>query len=86
MVVDKHGTIYETGSYIVEEIFCNSELMRRAYFFSKIPNYIKDISSGKRMLESWANIKDIAERKFNNLKTKYCSKPYSDYEVIMFEI
>lgn len=59
VVIDKHGTIYETGSYIVEEIFCNSELMQRAYFFNKIPSYIKDISSGKRMLESWTNIKDI---------------------------
>ena len=42
---------------------------------------------GKILLDSMTcPTKEIAERKFSNLKTKYCSKPYSDYEVIMFEI
>ena len=42
---------------------------------------------GKVLLDSMTcPTKEIAERKLNNLKTKYCSKPYSDYEVIMFEI
>lgn len=42
---------------------------------------------GKVLLDSWTcPTKEVAERKFSSLKTKYCSKPYSDYEVIMFEI
>ena len=42
---------------------------------------------GKVLLDSWTcPTKEIAERKFSNLKSKYCRHQYSDYEVIMFEI
>lgn len=59
VITDKYGNIYEKGSYVIEEIFCNTEIMQRAYFFNKMPNYIKDIAKGKRVLEKWDNVRNI---------------------------
>lgn len=48
-VVDKHGNVYRTRSYIAREIFfgCGA-LMSSAYYASKIPMYWEDIKAGRR--------------------------------------
>lgn len=50
-IADKKGNIYEKHSYVIREIFeGQKELMKSAYYANKIPNYIQDISAGKRQV------------------------------------
>ena len=50
-ITDKKGNIYEKHSYVIREIFEEQkELMKSAYYANKIPNYIQDISTGKRQV------------------------------------
>lgn len=73
-VVDTHGTVYETASYVNRDIFCyERDLMRSAYYAWKIPHYLEELEAGTRkmadlyeirkaMLETldrW-NIKEVA--------------------------
>ena len=66
-VTDKRGKIYRKRSFVNADIFLNEkELMNSAYYANKIPQYWKDIKSGKRVLTSFYNIRktlleDIAE-------------------------
>lgn len=57
-VVDKHGKIYCTRSFINADIFLDEkEAMTSAYYAKKIPAYWDDIKAGRRILTSWANIR-----------------------------
>lgn len=57
-VTDKRGIVYEEKSYIVREIFFGEkELMKSAYYANKIPQYLEDIANGKRIVESFYNIR-----------------------------
>lgn len=48
-VVDKKGNIYETYSFVVNEVFFGmAEIMSSAYYANKIPLYFEDIATGKR--------------------------------------
>ena len=52
-VVDKKGQVYETHSYIIREVFYGmSDVMKSAYYASKIPQYKEDIANGKRQVVS----------------------------------
>lgn len=55
-VIDETGRPYLKRSYVVAEIFLDKELMDTAYFKEKIPQYWKDIKSGKRELKTFKNI------------------------------
>ena len=56
-VVDKRGNVYKTRSYIVADIFFHEdELMDSAYYANKIPQYMADIQSGKRIVAKWRTI------------------------------
>jgi hypothetical protein len=71
-VVDKHGNVYETKSYINRDIFMEEkDLMNSAYYSDKIPKYWEDIKSGKRKVATWYTIrKDLADTmKRYNTKT-----------------
>lgn len=49
VLMDIYGNIYEQGSFVIRDIFCNErELMETAYYSDKIPEYVQDIRSGKR--------------------------------------
>ncbi len=53
-VVDKKGQVYETSSFVIKEIFEGmSDVMASAYYASKIPQYKKEIESGKRKMVSF---------------------------------
>lgn len=56
-VVDEHGDIYETYSFVVADIFLEKDLMKSAYFSEKIPQYWEDIKNGTRILKGFFNIK-----------------------------
>ena len=48
-VVDKHGNVYETKSYMVKDIFeGEKQLMLSAYYANKIPKYVEDLANGNR--------------------------------------
>ena len=58
-VVDILGNVYEKHSYVVADIFLDKELMSSAYFADKIPQYWKDIKSGKRIMRRFSTIRSI---------------------------
>ena len=59
-VIDSKGEIYETHSYVVDDIFFGmADIMKSAYYADKIPNYLMDISCGKRIVKSAYGIRKI---------------------------
>ena len=58
-VVDKKGSIYETHSFVVAEVFLNEELMASAYFIEKVPQYWEDIKKGTRKLAKFNTIRKV---------------------------
>lgn len=55
-VVDKKGTVYETRSFVISEIFNGmTDVMASAYYASKIPQYREEIANGTRVLTSFYN-------------------------------
>lgn len=59
-VVDRHGNIYETHSYIVYEIYCKErDLMATSYYHEKLPQYEKEIKAGQRIIKSFWDIRKI---------------------------
>ena len=48
-VIDSHGNVYETFSFIVSDIFDHeTDLMQSAYYAKKIPQYVADLEDGTR--------------------------------------
>lgn len=69
-IVDKHGNIYETRSYVVYEIYCKEkEKMQSAYYAEKLPQYEKDIKAGKRKIASIWTIKKQFEQDMRDYNT-----------------
>ena len=58
-VVDREGTVYETHSFVVAEVFLNEELMESAYFIEKVPQYWEDIKNGTRKLAKFNTIRKV---------------------------
>lgn len=56
IVTDRNGTIYESHSYVVAEIFLDKELMTSAYFANKVPMYWEQIKNGERKLAKFNTI------------------------------
>ena len=49
-------------SYIVEEVFLNMDLMARAYYFKKYPQYVKALAEGRTILKPFNEIIAILEQ------------------------
>ena len=58
-VVDRNGSVYETHSFVIAEVFLNEELMESAYFIDKIPQYWEDIKNGTRKLAKFNTIRKV---------------------------
>ena len=58
-VVKATGEVLESHSYVVADIFLDSEMMASAYFADKIPQYWEEIKSGKRLLRRYNTIRSI---------------------------
>lgn len=69
-IIDKKGNIYESGSYIVDEIFNNNRLMKSAYYGFKKPLYINELALGEHIMLPWTEVIDI----LNVVAEKYCIK------------
>lgn len=56
-IIDRSGTIYETYSFVVRDIFYDmSDVMQSAYYNKKIPRYIIDIENGSRTVLDFMQI------------------------------
>lgn len=66
-VIDSHGRKYRERSFVNRDIFnYERDMMRSAYYAEKIPQYIKELRAGQRIMASTYEIKkalaeDIAE-------------------------
>ena len=74
-VIDKHGNVYETFSFVNADIFIDEkDLMKSAYYADKIPSYWEDIKKGKRKLATFSAIR----REFlNDLKEYGVNEVYA---------
>ena len=56
-VCDKHGKVYLTRSFVVEDIFFGEyNLMKSAYYANKLPLYYRDIANGTRKVATFSEI------------------------------
>lgn len=59
-VTDKRGRIYETGSFMVSEMFFDyKDMMKTAYYAEKLPKYWEDYKEGTRKIASIYTIRKI---------------------------
>ena len=59
-VIDSKGNGYENHSYINSDIFCDEpKLMESSYYADKIPDYMEDLTNGKRQLKNTFEIRKI---------------------------
>lgn len=57
-VIDSHGETYARGNYINSDIFYDMpELMKTAYYASKIPEYEAQIAAGEVTVANWYEIR-----------------------------
>lgn len=69
-VTDKYGNSYLKRSYIISEIYEDcADLVKEAYFKEKLPQYNKDIVSGKRQLASIWTIRNQLFEDMQRYKT-----------------
>ncbi len=66
-VVDKRGKVFETFSFIIDEVFNGmKDLMQSAYYAEKIPMYEEQIAKGERkvvsLYEAKKYIKELCEK------------------------
>jgi hypothetical protein len=60
-VIDNTGKLYAKYSFVVHDTFIGmAEQAATAYYANKFPQYHEDIRTGKRILASFATIKDVA--------------------------
>lgn len=65
LIADKYGNVLAERSFVIEDIFKNEKLMKDAYYYSKHPQYIRDILDGKRALMNW---NDVMKTMYQDLK------------------
>ena len=71
-VVDRKGNVYEKHSFVIADIFeAEPELMRSAYYTSKLPQYYEDLQNGSREMVSFytarATLLDAMKRYGTNI-------------------
>lgn len=84
-VIDKQGNVYAERSYIIDDIFNGErELMKSAYYAKKIPQYLADIASGKRIVVSLyeARRQFIADMEMFGTKTVSAHNARFDYNAL----
>ena len=59
-VIDKTGKIYEAYSFVIYDVYVGcKEQMKTAYYRDKLPQYEKDLKSGKRKMVSLFTAKKV---------------------------
>lgn len=70
-VCDKKGNIYEEYSFVNRDIFFGEKsLMKSAYYADKLPQYYRDIKSGKRKIASLYEIRNTLSEVMKKYNTK----------------
>lgn len=73
-IIDKKGNIYIERSFVVDEIFLGEiKKMKSSYYCNKIPQYIKDISTGTRILKPFKDIISIFKKDLETYNCKIVS-------------
>ncbi len=65
-IVDKRGNVYKTCAYLVEEVICDKELMKTAYYYDKMPHYRMMYKQGLRIMKP---LEEIRQELISDLKT-----------------
>lgn len=55
-LTDKKGNVFLQRSYVIEEIFDNQDFMQKAYYWSKYPQYLEGLQSGKYTKIKWKDM------------------------------
>lgn len=76
-IADKQGNIYEEHSFVIEEIFTQTELMQSAYYAEKLPMYFEGLETGKFTMVKF----EEARRIFLDLLEEYNVKTISAYNL-----
>lgn len=70
-VIDSHGRVYETFSFVNSDIFVHErELMQSAYYANKIPLYLDDLQTGQRKM---ANTYEIRKAMMDKIQEYGCT-------------
>lgn len=71
-IIDSHGSVYETFSFIVEDIFDHeTDLMQSAYYAKKIPMYIEQLEQGKRVKATAYAVRQVLLSKIAEYDCKF---------------
>ena len=71
-IIDSKGNIYEKYSFVIDDIFCQEwKLMQSAYYAEKIPQYIRELASGKRQLITAYELKKFFKQKVEIYDCKF---------------
>jgi len=70
-VCDRKGTIYEADSFIVSDIFFDeAEMMKTAYYATKIPQYLKGIDDKAFKVRSFYQVRDTLKKAIDKYKVE----------------
>lgn len=71
-IIDSHGRLYETHSFVNSDIFIQErELMQSAYYAKKIPQYAEEIRAGKRTMANTFQIREFIKHKITEYDVKF---------------
>lgn len=76
-ISDKKGRIYEEGSFIIDEIWSQKNLMQSSYYAKKIPEYEKEIAQGLHKVVKF----NYARTHVRKLVDKYNVRQVSAYNL-----
>lgn len=82
ILTDRTGTVYESYSYVISDIFLDNGLMSSAYYAEKIPQYQADLNNGSRKLARFLTVKKIFNKccKDNNVTKIFAHNARFDYK------
>lgn len=70
-VIDKNGQVYETFSFVIEEIFYgHADIMQSAYYAEKIPQYKEDLFYGLRSVATFDQVYEYVRDIINKYNIK----------------
>ena len=61
-IIDRNENVYETFSFVIKELWHdNWQLLRNAYYAEKLPNYLRELLLGERVLVTYYQAKKHIE-------------------------
>lgn len=82
-IIDSNGNVYETFSFVNEDIFCDEyTLMKSAYYADKIPDYIRDLARQNRTLATTREIRNILLDKIKQYECEFICAHNARFDVV----